>query len=113
MKKILLILLLNSCGQQTVDLNELEKFFRGRDVLFTNDHLCEYTLIKTDIGLEIKYKDSNVPSKTYSFSDFEIVEKDVSGIASKVFELDQFTIISQPNRTIMYWYNRNCLELFY
>lgn len=113
MKKILLILLLSSCGQQTVDLNELETFFRGREVLFTDDTLCEYTLKKTDIGLEIKYKDSTIPPKTYSFSDFEIIEKDVSGIASKVFELDTFTIISQPNRTIMYWYNRNCLELFY
>ena len=114
MKKLVWILLLCSCGQQTVDLNELETFFRGREVLFNNSlsNDCQYTLEKTDIGLDVKHKTQSYVEH-YSFSDFEITEKYAFGIESKYFEIGRFRIIGQANQTIMLLYSQDCIEKFY
>lgn len=116
MKKYLFaILFLMSCGQSTVDLNELETFFRGRKVLFDNklSYDCQYTLEKTDVGLDVKHKQLVEYVEHYSFSDFEIIEKYALGQKGKYFEIGRFRVIGQDNITIMLLGSQSCYENFY
>lgn len=102
------ILFLMSCGQPMVDLNELETFFRGREVLFDNDlsNNCQYTMRKTTNGLEIKHKLILDYKEFYSYHDFEITEKFELGEMSNYFEIGRFKVIGQANRTYMFfWIN--------
>lgn len=116
MKKYLLVFLfLISCGQTTVDLNELETFFRGREILFDNSlaNNCQYTLVKTDVGLDVKHKLIVDYVEHYSFSDFEIIEKHALGLDGKYFEIGRFRVIGHPNRTTMLLGSEPCYENFY
>ncbi len=110
-----LVFFLNACGSQTVDLNELETFFRGRDLLFDNDYgnTCQYTLKKTDIGLEIQHRIFPEYIERYSFSDFEIIEKYALGQEGKYFEVGDWRVIGHANITYMQKFSSTCYESFY
>lgn len=114
-KYLLCVLFLMSCGQTTVDLNELETFFRGREVLFDNNlsNDCQYTLEKTNAGLEIKHKQIVDYTEFYSFSDFEIEYKWAAGEDGKYFEIGRFRVIGHANKTIMLLGSQACYETFY
>lgn len=99
----IICLALNACGGKTVDLNELETFFRGRTILFDNDYgnSCQRTLEKTDIGLEIHHSLFPDLIERYSFSDFEIINKNVFGLPSKYFKIGDFEVIQNDNFVYM------------
>lgn len=109
------ILFLISCGSPMVDLNELETFFRGREVLFDNDYgnQCNFTLTKTDIGLEIRNRIHTDIVERFSFSDFEIIEKYALGQEGKYFEIGEWRIIGHSSRTYMQKNSSTCYENFY
>lgn len=112
---LLSMIFVSSCGTQTVDLNELETFFRGRDVLFNNDYgnLCNLTLTKTDIGLEVRHRLHTDMVERFSFSDFEIIEKYALGQESKYFEIGKYRVIGQANQTYFLNGSSSCYEHFY
>lgn len=114
-KYLLFVLFLMSCGRPMVDLNELETFFRGRDVLFNNGYGddCGWTLRKTDNGLEVQNTMFPTYIERYSFSDFEIVEKHALGLDGKYFEIGDWRVIGHPNVTYMHKFSSTCYESFY
>lgn len=117
MKKVfVLCLFFLNCGSSTVDLNELELFFRGKNELFDNNlsDRCQYTLVKTSIGLEVRHKQIVGYVEYYSFSDFEITEKFALGEESKYFEIGNFKVIGQANKTYMIEGEHTpCIENFF
>lgn len=112
---LLVSLFLMSCGQTTVDLNELETFFRGRTTLFDNNYgnSCNLTLTKTDNGLEVRHRLHRDIVERFSFSDFEIIEKYAIGQDSKYFEIGKYRVIGQANVTYLLDGTTPCYELFY
>ena len=112
---LLSMIFVSSCGTQTVDLNELETFFRGREVLFNNGYGddCGWTLRKTDNGLEVQNILFPTYIERYSFSDFEIIEKYALGQEAKYFEVGNWRIIGHANITYMQMFSSTCYESFY